>query len=315
MTKNNDRVVQILAEAAAEADEANNYNKATSPHIRCSRAGLPLIQQVVEDKIISKLPHQENNFWKAKEEDEFSLLSPNQSQMKFEMAIAQGYLFERVVAWQLQQAFPKAFIQHNVDLEFEGLGGHCDFLVINEEEKQAIVIECKAIGAFSEKEAREKVLSDNYGYFTQLSLYQAAIHKQLPDYEVRGEWRVWNKRQDQALTIPYELPFREALKVANKASKKAELYERACSLFDQQKTDELIHFLFNFSDPFPPKKQTRAYYLGTCSFHFSPWCSLLLNEKGEFNKQASNNLRLMIQAALGEEKALQNILKKIRGAS
>jgi hypothetical protein len=312
---NNDRVVQILAEAAEEASEANEFNKENAPTIRCSRAGLPLIQQIIEDKIIPKLPRIESNFWKAKENDPSSLLSSNQSQIKFEMAIAQGYLFERVIAWQLQQAFPNAEIKHNVPLSYKKLEGHCDFLVLNHKEKQAIIIECKAIGAFNEKEVKEKVLSDNYGYFSQLSLYQAAIKEQFPEYEVKGEWRVWSKRQDQALLIPYEFPIKEAIKVANSAVKKAELYDRASRLFEEQKIDELVSFLFNFSEAIPDKKLTKAYYLSTCSFHFSPWSSLLLDEKGYYHKQASNNLRLMIKAALGDEKALQIILKKIRIAS
>jgi len=309
---NNDRIVQILYEAAHEAEEANNYNKETTPTIRCSRAGLPLIQQILEDKIIPNLPSISFDFWKQKEEDESSCLTTNQSQIKREMAIAQGYLFERVVAFSLQQEHPSAEIKNNVPLAFKGLEGHCDFLVIKEKEQEAIIVECKALGAFSEQEAIEKVHSDNYGYYSQLSLYQAAVKEIFPSFVVRGEWRVWNKRQEQALRIPYEGGLEEAVAVANKAVEKAELYKKAVSLYEEQKISELVSFLLSFSEPFPEKKQTRAYYLGTCSFHFSPWSRLLLDEEGKFTNQAKSNLRLMIQASQGNKQALEEVVKKIK---
>jgi hypothetical protein len=309
---NNDRIVQILYEAAHEAEAANTFNKETTPTIRCSRAGLPLMQQILEDKVIPNLPPLLYNFWQDKEEDDASFLTSNQSQIKREMAIAQGYLFERVVAASLSHEHPTAEIKNNVPLSYKGLEGHCDFLVVKEKEQEAIVVECKALGAFSQQEAQEKVNSDNYGYYSQLSLYQAAVHELFPSFIVKGEWRVWNKRQEQALRIPYEGGLEEALQVANKAVEKAKLYEEATRLFEEKQDAELVSFLFSCSEPFPAKKQTRAYYLSTCSFHFSPWSHLLLNEDGKLKPQAKANLQLMIAASQGNKKALEEVVKKIK---
>jgi hypothetical protein len=287
----------LLALAASEAQEAYNYNSSKPKGFRVSRAGLPLLQLFVEDKLLPELPEK--------------VAKSSQPDLTAAMNIAVGYLFESAVFVKLKQHYPNATIHKNFDLQYQGIGGHCDFLVVDNTTKSVLIVECKAIRAFSKQEAEEeKLFLDNYGYFTQLSLYLAAAKELFPDYSVSGEWHVWAKPKDQSFVIEYPGSVFNAIEVANAAVEKLKHYDVACQLYEQEQFKAAADYILENTDPLPRKQIKFGTYCGSCSLHFVPVAKLLVDNTGKIVKNVKRNLQLlMIAAKVKNEKAI-DLLKK-----
>jgi hypothetical protein len=231
------------------------------------------------------------------------------------MNIATGYVFEQVTAHSLRQSFEEAEIRPNFELVFRGIKGHCDFLVLNHRAKSALVVECKALRAYTSQEAAEqKLWVDNYGFLTQLSLYMAAVSELLPSYKVEGEWRVWAKRIDRSYIIGYPGSLSDAVSVANDAVAKFRQYEEAVKLFEAGYFQEAARFLIRHTEELPIKLPKSGYYVGSCSLHFSPWSALIVDEQGKFVTNLEEHLTLLLRAAKlrdkEDEARLEDLLTK-----
>jgi hypothetical protein len=293
----------LLAFAASEAKEAYNYNSSKPKGFRVSRAGLPLLQLFVEDKLLPELPE--------------TVTKSSRPDLPSAMNIAVGYLFESAVFVKLKHQYPKATIHKNFDLQYHGIGGHCDFLVRDDTTKSVLIVECKAIRTFSKQEAEEeKLLVDNYGYFTQLSLYLAAAKELFPDYSVSGEWHVWAKPKDLSFVVEYPGSVFDAIEVAYAAVEKQKHYETACSLYEQEQFKAAADYLLNNTEPLPRKQIKFGTYCGSCSLHFVPVSKLLVDNTGKIVKNIKRNLQLlMIAAKVKNDKAIDVITKQTIGAN
>lgn len=294
----NSQIAELMAKAAAEAGVAAEYNRSTEATMRASRAGLPLLQQVLEDKIIRQLPYRERSWDYSKKNPDYKFHDPQQKRIQHEMRIATGYLFEQIVGKLLAEAYPGCEISGNLELEYKGLRGHCDFIVLDHTNNHIVIVECKAIKIFSAKEACDKkVYVDNDGYFSQVSIYMAAAKQLFPTYTVSGEWRVWAKRVDKSYRIEYPGSLESAIAVAEEAMVKREQYNRVCELVERGFYKEATDYLMEHTETLPEKIFENGYYNASCGFHYSPWSDLVVDKHGFFLDAAAANIELMIRAA------------------
>lgn len=293
VTSPNNDVATLISKAAADAQAAKTLNASKeSGGIRPSRAGLPLLQIVLEDFILPKLPKQENT-WK---QDPFAIA----------MRLATGYLFESSVKEQLLIDYPGCDVESQPALTITCpngttvINGSADFVVYDHEKKTAVVVECKALKADSVEEVRyQKLLCDNWGYFTQLTLYIAGVKQQHPSYRVTGVWYVWIKQLEKHTKIKYPATtaaaFEQALTVIQQ---KATMYND----FKQAVADNKLCFavgqLLRYTEELPEKYFNDGYYKGSCGVHFNRYVSLLLDKRGFLLDSAEDTLLLMTRAAV-----------------
>lgn len=313
MFTSNSEIAKLMGKAASEAATAAEYNDTTESTMRASRAGLPLVQQILEDKIIKQLPKRYTNFAYSKKNPNYAYFDPQQSRIQHEMRIATGYLFEQIVWKLLSEAYPGWELSGNLELEYKGLKGHCDFVVIDHKNSLAKIVECKAIKTFSAKEACEqKLLVDNYGYYSQVSIYMAALKQMFPTYAVEGEWRVWAKRVDQSYLVKYPHTLEEAVAVAEEAMVKREHYNRVFELYNKNMIDEAATYLMDKTETLPEKIFSKGYYNASCGLHYSPWSNLIVDKYGFFLDDALDNIKEMMYCAkTKDEAATEKLLKKL----
>lgn len=313
MFTSNSEIAKLMGKAASEAATAAEYNDTTESTMRASRAGLPLVQQILEDKIIKGIPKRYTNFAYSKKNPNFPYFDPQQSRIQHEMRIATGYLFEQIVWKLLSEAHPGCEIGGNLELEYKGLLGHCDFVVLDHANSVAKIVECKAIKVFSAPEAiQQKLFVDNYGYFTQVSIYMAALKKMFPTYAVTGQWRVWAKRVDQSYLIEYPHPLEQAEAVAEEAMVKLEQYNRVYDLYNKNMIDEAATYLMDKTETLPEKIFSKGYYNASCGLHYSPWSNLIVDKYGFFLDDALDNIKEMMYCAkTKDEAATEKLLTKL----
>lgn len=313
----NQQIANLLSSAAEVAHASAAYNSETQATIRASRAGLPLLQQFIEDRVVPELPHKERERYYSKKHPDFQYHDPDMNDIQTAISISTGYVFEQVVGACLRKQYPNCVVSGNTELDYDGLKGHCDWLTINHTEKIAIVTECKAIKTYSAREAiAEKLMVDNYGYFSQLSIYLAAVSKLYPDYEVRGEWRVWAKRVDKSYKIDYPGNLELALEVAGEAMVKRSQYQKCVVLWEENQLDELASYLWEVTEELPEKHFKGGFYRASCGFHFSVWSDLFVDKHGFMLDDAPANLLLLLKCAKHKNEndcqLLEQLLDKVK---
>ena len=75
--------------------------------------------------------------------------------------------------------------QDEVKLGYCNISGHADFIVINDDTREMVVIEVKSMASHLVSKF-VKVPNDHYGYLSQLSFYHGACQLSFPDYNVKG---------------------------------------------------------------------------------------------------------------------------------
>lgn len=307
----NTLVKEVLANAALEASAASDYNTNREPSMRASRAGLPLLQLVMEDFILPKLDGCGSNYTP----------DPYVGAMR----IATGYLFEQVVAAGLVNDYPEENgwrLLKQIDLELksplsaEVISGHADNVLVNDITKQAIVIECKALKAYSVEEVRyDKCLTDRWGYLTQLVVYTEAVKRMYPTYAVKGIWYVWIKQLEKhtKILLPFTRSDTNAFLVD--VFTKADDYKYVkTAIAEQADPSKLAQFVLDNSNDLPLKDKSGGYWRGTCGLHFNNYCNLLIYPDGSARDDADEHLTRMIEACYGSTQAkenLQTLLKRI----
>lgn len=279
---------ELLQEAANDAKEAYEFNKDREPNMRMSRAGLPLMQLVLEDIVIPKLPKRETR-------------TKITSDVSKKMALGNGHLFEKVVGEELRKTFADTAYQvkKQVPLNYNGITGTADFVVSNDERKLHLVVECKSLNIRTLKEAKEtKLYTDNWGYFSQLLLYCAALSQAYPDYTVHGQWEVWAKQSNRKFTTSFDdANADEFLAHINARHKHYQSFKQA---FDKQETSTCISILSSFDDPLPVCNFYYGNLANSCGLHYSPWSKIVIDEDGLMLDNWQQRLKIALAFCFGD---------------
>lgn len=298
----NTAIVKALTTAAAEAASSNEYNTDKEPGMRASRAGLPLLQLVMEDLVIPKLAPVTSNY----KPDEFV----------HTMRIATGYLFEQAVAAHLENAYPASAGWHLYNQEtfdIAGVSGHADFVLINTITKATIVIECKALKAYSVEEVKyQKLLTDNWGYLTQMVLYVEAVREQFPGYSVKGIWYVWIKQLEKHTKIVLPLTTSDRECILSEVQAKVKEYDTFKQLVADGRLEKAAQFVFEHTTYLPEKTRSGGYWKGTCALHFNRYSELLVDNTGFMVDDAEENFTRMLYAMhYGQDSSHGNYLRQL----
>lgn len=297
---------EVLRLAAEDSEQAYNDNLDREPSMRMSRAGLPLLQLALEDFIFPRLPKL------ATEEENTGSLSRTQAQRKHKrtMALSLGFLYEKVVGAYLADEHPGFEVWAQQKLEYEGITGTCDYLLLDNENKRAIVIECKALDVDTLKEAKEnKLLVDNWGYLSQLCLYGAAVQQKYPEYDIELQWRVWAKKASKSFVYKYTDGWETVVDTAVNRSSAYNIFKRYWS---DGNVNACVNLLFAFTDPLPLRQFYYGQLCASCGLHFSPWANALLDADGQLLPEIESVLRRMLHHCFNptpkSEKVLLNLL-------
>lgn len=277
---------QIL-QLAADGAKAGDIRKPSTNHLRASRAGLPLVQLVLEDLILPKI--------------ELELNTPKQkTDTSFHMRIGSGHLFEAAVGLELGEKYQSVI--NNATLDWKNIEGHCDYLAFDPTKSKVHVYECKSLNVYGIKDAKDKVLYDNWGYYTQLSLYYSSVLTSYAGSNVSASWLVWCKKSGKMIEIPYPEVDGEPIVTANHAVRKSSIYVDIYSLLKAGDIDKAIDILWAESEELPERVNTGTNFYNSCGLHFH-WSSGLLVDKkeGHMLDSAHDNLRVLANAAYGQD--------------
>lgn len=256
-----DQVQTILKRASKECV----YTKRGGGLITPSRAGYPLLTQVLELLVLPKLPSPE---------------SAERLSFNSRMSIAQGYVYESALYDELCDKYGEDNVKYQVPTKYGcDLQGTADFVVTTEDE--IIVIDAKAVNVDTKRELLErKIGNDNWSYRTQLAIYVQAMrvkedkrNNESNRRKVRGEWYCWSPgaKKQWVVKLPNEevqsLVFGAMWRVNELAKIKIAMedgdffkaVELAC-----QRADELIL----------PKSFFYGRPCASTSFHYNPYSEL-----------------------------------------
>lgn len=298
-------VHDLLKKAGSDAEAAYSYNLDKPSHMRISRVGQPLVSLLLEDFVFSKLPQ-------LAQKKVLTEAQQNGERVKRTMAQATGYLFEQIVIDLLSQKPDlKIFPQYKVDLGY--LSGTCDIVVVNEAEARVTVVECKALKYSTKREAcREALFNDAAtGYLSQLAVYKHALKQNYSYHEVNATWMVWCKGSASLFKVPFTEANADEAALMQEVMGKCTAYKNFKLAFESKD----IHYCLNFLplSSLPLKKPFYSGWSATCSAHYSPWASLLVDESGVPWDDYQENLTLMLKVCLSDDvQAKETLLKLIQ---
>jgi hypothetical protein len=123
----------------------------------------------------------------------------------------------------LRENFPTYTLVEQPKLTHASFSGTADYLLVNLERKHALVIDAKAFRADTLRDIKERKLTDNWSYPTQLALYHVAAQEQLgAEVEVDAFWYIWSVSKAKLFTVEQDYGKSESL--AKAAIKRADLY-------------------------------------------------------------------------------------------
>lgn len=152
------------------------------------------------------------------------------SKLATAVSIGTGFLFERCLVPYLQAKFPTYTLVEQPKLQWREFQGTADFLLHNPETKHALIIDAKAFRSDTLREIKERKLTDNWSYPTQLALYHVASQEQMPDYEVDAFWYVWSVSKAKLFVVEQEFDKSERLAFA--ADRRTLLYKKVQTLLE-----------------------------------------------------------------------------------
>ena len=194
---------------------------------------------------------------------------------KREMAINAGIMFEDVFyQYLLSQGLT---VDRQATLELDWLSGHVDFLVDAPANDGKYVIECKSFGNLKpytkgqteQENAEKKCRSDNFGYKTQLVLYDMFLSTAST---IESYWAVYSRDTGRLLEVKLDLETSEKDVIVKRAMAKSEILNKLSDLLGQP--DDFMQLLVkSVKDlgervtPMSVSEQTGRVY-GQASVHF-----------------------------------------------
>lgn len=275
----NDPIANMLAEASVSAAAGTikaNANKVQGTQIRASRIGLPLLQLVLEDLV---LPDERMESVLKNDID-----PKPRVQLPTAMRIATGHLFEAAYHQELIARYGAANVLHNGELNCKtpqeiNISGTYDFLVLEPNVNKVTIHECKALNVYGIKDAEDKLLTDNWGYLTQLALYTYAVQQMFPNAEVNAQWVVWCKKLEKMLVVPF--PIELVNELVYLAGENAKAYQGVLEFIDRRCFTLASTLTIDMTVELPLKKQSKAgYWYNTCGLHYRAESSLFTEADG-----------------------------------
>lgn len=293
-------IVDILGRAHENAYLASEYNKTTPKTIRASNAGKPLLELVLSDIVYPNLPLKTHD----------GVNTPKK--VAHSMRIALGYVYETAVQKVLEIDYPGYEVTKDVELTYKSIKGHADFVAVDHANKKVTVIECKALGTYGVRDTQEnKVYIDNWGYYTQLAIYMAAISRELVGYTVEGVWYVWCKKTETSVVVEFPGGLVEAIQVAEEAEEKAQHYLRVKEYLELRMYRDAANYLLENTEDIAGKGKAKAgYFYARSGFHYSPLAKLLLTEEGTLKdeEEIETPLILLMMAGAGNQAAVLSLV-------
>lgn len=274
-------VKQILAEAA----EGSESTSTSTSVIRPSKAGAPLLVHVVEafGKRLPQPPARDN-----KRDLEKVLAST--------MSTALGYLFENAVEDIISADFPRETYDliKQPHLEFSSFVGTADYLAIKNDQSHAVVIDCKSFGCDTLREIKERKLTDNWGYRTQLGIYAQAVRETYGIDNVEGMWYAWSVPKRKLFRIT--LPAKEASKLAYEACLRVDYFKEVLELVEQHKFREAAEVAVR--EPLLPKDYYFGNLCAATGFHYNPLSTLFYPDDNDGFPSEPEELVPIVEALL-----------------
>lgn len=200
------------------------------------------------------------------------------SKLATAVSIGTGFLFERCLVPYLQAKFPTYTIVEQPKLQWREFQGTADFLLHNPTTKHALIIDAKAFRSDTLREIKERKLTDNWSYPTQLALYHVACQEQMSDYEVDAFWYVWSVSKAKLFVVEQEYDKSERL--AEKADSRVECYKAINILLERQQYAAAAELATNRSNECLLDK---GYFFGnlcaSTKFHYNPYADLFYPEQ------------------------------------
>lgn len=277
----------ILLKQASEVATSNEYTTENTPLMRPSNAGYPLFQQV----------------WRLLIEPTFPAFSSSDTdygkRLKRIMSICSGHVFERAIEKQLLETYPAHELVKQQKLTFKYFTGSADFVLLDKNSGSLVVVECKSVNKSTKREiVNEKLLVNNWGYKTQLSIYTEAAVEMCNQENIRltsvvPMWYVWSRTAEKLFIV-------DASKGQTKvdtilcAEAAVGVYEELATIKQLFDDGELQKAAAMAVAELPYDKDfINGYCRGCTPFHFSPFTEVFFDSEG-YCKPASECQEILI---------------------
>lgn len=194
------------------------------------------------------------------------------------VSIGTGFLFEKALVPYLKEKFPTYTLVEQPKLSYDSFQGTADYLLVNLTTKHAIVIDAKAFRADTLKEIKERKLTDNWSYPTQLALYHLAAQEQCgSEVQVDAFWYIWSVSKAKLFAV--EQAFEKSEGLAHKAVKRVQNYQlvqSALATGDYKLAAEIA--CDNPNELLLPKGYFYGNICAACKFHYNPYADLFYPE-------------------------------------
>lgn len=247
-----------------KASYASIYTSASDHPITPSRAGYPLLTQVLELLVLPNLPQPTSKPELAND-------------ISKQMSIAMGYVFEQTLPPLLSAHFPDAtVIVEQPPLSYQGFVGTGDFIVLSKE--KAVVIDAKCMNVKSRRDAVErKFTRDNWSYPTQLALYAMAASELYPSHDISAHWYFYSIPLRKVFNVELKAP--DIVKLANAAVERRDTFDKVCTLLYAGNYSEAAALACsNPSELILPKDYLYGNLCGCTPFHYNPYAELFFYE-------------------------------------
>ncbi len=201
------------------------------------------------------------------------------SRLATTVSIGTGFLFEKALVPYLREKFPTYTLVEQPKLSYASFSGTADYLLTNAVTSHAIVIDAKAFRADTLRDIKERKLTDNWSYPTQLALYHVAAQEQLgAGVQVDAFWYIWSVSKAKLFTV--EQTYNKSEKLALLASRRADLYlgvKHALESGDYKAAASLA--CSNPSECLLPKGYFFGNVCAATKFHYNPYADLFFPEQ------------------------------------
>lgn len=301
-------IKRILERAAAESEYVKRGDFAITP----SRAGIPLLTQVLELLVLPKLPQ-------PKGAGEMSFNN--------KMSIAQGFLYESALYEEFIKEYGEDNVWYQEPISYGVFKGTADFLIKTEDE--IIVIDAKAVNVGTKRELMDrKIGDDRWGYRTQLAIYALAVADTVnSNAPVKAMWYCWSpgvKKQWKVKMDAFEI-----IELANRAVTRAKNFELIKQELDGELGD-VIDFEqaaeMATSNPLELIRPKDFFYgrpAPSAGFHFNPYSHLFFYDISAEDDEEEDGypierelikkvtLRLMMDAHKGIDVPYEEYVKEL----
>lgn len=199
------------------------------------------------------------------------------SKLASAVSIGTGFLFERCLVPYLQTKFPAYTLVEQPKLQWKEFQGTADFLLHNPETKHALIIDAKAFRSDTLREIKERKLTDNWSYPTQLALYHVACQEHMSDYEVDAFWYVWSVSKAKLFVVEQE--FDKSERLAHKASVRVSSYKKVQEHLEAGDYKAASQLACSGASPLLDKGYFFGNLCASTKFHYNPYADLFYPEQ------------------------------------